>query len=86
MFVVVLLLLNTSVEVGAIRNENISVNSLKIKEIYRSLVELTTSKNLKASMRSAPGGPNPRHHPPRSKYAPNKFGYTQTQYDKELTF
>ena len=69
---VVLLHLNISVEVAAIRIENISTKSLKVKEIFRSFMELKTFQ----SMRTVPTGPNPIHHggTPNSGNFSNTFG------------
>jgi len=69
--IVVLLLISTSVEVSAIRIENISTKSLKVKEIFRSLMKLKTFQ----SMRIVPTGPNPLHNvtSPDSQNTPNTF-------------
>lgn len=69
LFVAALLLLNTSIEVVAIRIENVSTKSLKIIEIFLSLAELRVSKNFQSSLHEVPSGTSPSHNisPPNSK-------------------
>uniref|UniRef100_A0A0V0GFQ3 Putative CLAVATA3/ESR (CLE)-related protein 8-like n=1 Tax=Solanum chacoense TaxID=4108 RepID=A0A0V0GFQ3_SOLCH len=67
LFTFVLLLVSTSIPIEAIRVKNLSIKSMKTKEIFRSLSELRTSENFRSSLREVPTGPDPLHHrtPPK---------------------
>lgn len=71
LLVVALFLLNTSLEVVAIKTEDVSIKSPKIKKKkIQSLAELRVSRNFKSSLHEVPLGTNPSQNlsPPHPRY------------------